>query len=152
MWGSANSQESIGISPEMYNEFCFPSYRDACAPLGQLYYGCCEPVHPFWEDVRRLPNLKKVSVPRWCDQRLVAEALRGSGIVFSRKPDPNFLSVDQTLDEAAWAAHIRQTLELTRGVQVEFIVRDVYTLHGDLGNARRAVQIARREIARAYRD
>jgi len=152
MWGSANSQESIGISPEMYNEFCFPYYRDACAPLGRLYYGCCEPVHPFWEDVRRLPNLKKVSVPRWCDQRLVAEALRGSGIVFSRKPDPNFLSVDQTLDEAAWAAHIRQTLELTRGVQVEFIVRDVYTLHGDLGNARRAVQIARREIARAYRD
>lgn len=150
MWGAANSQETIGVSPEMYREFCFPYYRDACAPLGRLYYGCCEPVHPFWEDVRRLPNLKKVSVPRWCDQRLVAEALQGSDIVLSRKPDPNFLSVDQTLDEEAWAAHIRETLEVTRGVRVEFIIRDVYTVHGDLGNARRAVAIARREIDRYY--
>ncbi|MCC7261095.1 MAG: hypothetical protein IT369_01105 [Candidatus Latescibacteria bacterium] len=150
MWGCSNSQESIGISPEMYHEFCFPYYRDACAPMGRLYYGCCEPIHPFWEDVRRLPNLKKVSVPRWCDQAFVAEALQGSEIVFSRKPDPNFLSVDQTLDEPAWAAHIRETVELTRGVRTEFIVRDVYTVHGDVGNARRAVEIARREIDRCY--
>ena len=40
--------------------------------------------------------------------------------------------------------------EVTRGVQMEFIVRDVYTVHGDLGNARRAVEIARREIDRYY--
>ncbi|OGG46479.1 MAG: hypothetical protein A3F84_11760 [Candidatus Handelsmanbacteria bacterium RIFCSPLOWO2_12_FULL_64_10] len=151
MWGCANSQETIGVSPGMYREFCFPYYRDACALMGRLYYGCCEPVHPFWEDIRQLPNLKKVSVPRWCDQRLVGEALRGTDIVFSRKPDPNFLSVDQTLNEEAWAAHIRETLEATRGVQVEFIVRDVYTVHGDLSNARRAVAIARREIDRYYR-
>jgi hypothetical protein len=151
MWGCANSQETIGVSPGMYREFCFPYYRDACEPMGRLYYGCCEPVHPFWEEVRRLPNLKKVSVPRWCDQRLVGEALRGTEVVFSRKPDPNFLSVDRTLNEEAWAAHIRETLEATRGVQVEFIIRDVYTVHGDLSNARRAVAIARREIDRYYR-
>ena len=151
MWGCANSQETIGVSPEMYREFCFPYYRDACAPMGRLYYGCCEPVHPFWEDIRRLPNLKKVSVPRWCDQRLVAGALQGSDIVFSRKPDPNFLSVDRTLNEDAWAAHIRETLEVAHGVRMEFIIRDVYTVHGDLGNARRAVEIARREIDRYYR-
>jgi hypothetical protein len=72
--------------------------------------------------------------------------LRGTEIVFSRKPDPNFLSVDEVLNEDAWAAHIRATLEATRGVFVEFIVRDVYTLHGNLENARRAVEIARREI------
>jgi hypothetical protein len=56
--------------------------------------------------------------------------------------------VDAVLDEEAWAAHIRATLEATRGVTVEFIVRDVYTVHGDLTNARRAVEVARREIDR----
>ena len=38
--------------------------------------------------------------------------------MFSRKPDPNFLSVDVKLDEADWAAHIRETLESTCGTFV----------------------------------
>ncbi len=148
MWGSANSQETVGVSPKMFHEFCFPYYRDVCEPMGLLYYGCCEPAHPFWDDLSRLPNLKKISISRWCDEAFMGEALQGTDIAYSRKPDPNFLSVDETLDEAAWASHIRDTLEATRGVFVEFIIRDVYTVHGDLDNARRAVRIARREIDR----
>ncbi|MCD6286696.1 MAG: hypothetical protein J7M39_12365 [Anaerolineae bacterium] len=151
MWGNANSQETVGVSPKMFHEFCFPYYRDVCAPMGWVYYGCCEPADPFWDDISQIPNLKKVSISRWCDEQFMGEALRGTEIVYSRKPDPNFLSVDQTLDEEAWAAHIRATLDATRGVSVEFIVRDVYTVHGDLGNARRAVEIARREIDRVCR-
>ena len=151
MWGATNSQETVGISPRMFHEFCFPYYRDVCESLGLLYYGCCEPAHPFWDDIRQLPHLKKVSISRWCDQRLMGEALQGTGVVFSRKPDPNFLSVDERLNEEAWAAHIRETLQATHGLFVEFIVRDVYTVHGDLNNPRRAVEIARREIDRHYR-
>ena len=151
MWGNANSQETVGISPKMYHEFCFPYYRDVCEPLGLVYYGCCEPAHPFWNDIRQLPNLKKVSISRWCDQPFMGDALRGTEVVFSRKPDPNFLSVDKTLNEEAWGAHIRETLDATRGVFVEFIVRDVYTVHGDLRNARRSVEIAQREIDGYYR-
>ncbi len=148
VWNCSNSQETVGVSPRMFREFCFPYYRDVCEPMGLLYYGCCEPAHPFWDDISRLPHLKKVSISRWCDQRFMGDALRGTQIVFSRKPDPNFLSVDATLDEAAWAAHINETLDAARGCFVEFIVRDVYTLHGNLNNARRAVEIARREIDR----
>ena len=151
MWGASDSQETVGISPRMFHEFCFPYYRDVCEPVGLLYYGCCEPAHPFWDDLSQLPHLKKVSISRWCDQQFMGDALRGTEIVFSRKPNPNFLSVDVKLDEEAWAAHIRETLEATRGVFVEFIVRDVYTVHGDLNNARRAVEVARREIDHFYR-
>jgi len=43
-------------------------------------------------------------------------------------------------------------VEATRGVAVEFIVRDVYTVHGNLDNPRRAVDVARREIDRIYRS
>lgn len=93
-----------------------------------------------------ITDLKKVSISRWCDQNFMADALRGTETVFSRKPSPNFLSVDRTLDEADWAAHIRETLEATRGVSVEFVMRDVTSVHGDLSKVRRAVEIARREI------
>ena len=150
MWACADSQETEGVSPEMFHEFCFPYYHDVCEPLGQVYYGCCEPAHPFWEDIRQLPHLKKVSISRWCNQCFIAEALRGTDVVFSRKPDPKYLGVDVRLDEDAWSAHIRETLEATRGVFVEFIVNDVYTVHGNLGKPRRAVEIARREIERYY--
>ena len=150
MWLATNSQETVGISPEAFGEFCFPYYRDVCEPMGLLYYGCCEPAHPFWEYIEKLPHLKKVSISRWCDQQFMGNALADRGIVFSRKPDPNFLSVDKTLDEEGWAAHIRETLQAARNVPLEFIIRDVYTLHGDIGNAKRAIDGARREIDRVY--
>jgi hypothetical protein len=80
----------------------------------------------------------------------MGEALQGTGIVFSRKPNPNYLSVDETLDEDAWADHIGETLAAARGIPLEFIVRDVYTVHGNLNNARRAIEVARQEIDRYY--
>lgn len=77
--------------------------------------------------------------------------LRGTDIVLSRKPDPNFLSVHKTLNEEGWAAYIRETLAATGGVFLEFIVREVCTVHGDLNNARRCVQIACGQIDRHWR-
>ena len=146
LWGCSNSQETVGLSHKMFREFCFPYYRDVCEPWGLIYYGCCEPAHPFWSEISQLPHLKKVSISRWCDQQFMGEALQGTEIVYSRKPDPNFLSVDVQLDEQAWAAHIRETLQATPGVSVEFIIRDVYTLHGNIENAHKAVAIARQVI------
>jgi len=150
MWGTTNSQETVGISPSQFHEFCAPYYREVCEPFGLLYYGCCEPAHPFWEDIRQMPHLKKVSINRWTDQQFMGDALRGSDIVFSRKPDPNFLGVDVTLNEAGWAAHIGETLDATRDVFTEIIIRDVYTVHGNLNKARRAVEIARQEINKRF--
>jgi hypothetical protein len=150
MFLSANSQETVGVSPRMFQEFCLPYYIRVCEQAGLIYYGCCEPASPFWDAaISKLPNLKKVSISRWCDEQFMGDALQGSGIVYSRKPDPNYLSVDRHLNEEAWAMHIRTSLHAARGCQMEIIIRDVYTLHGDIGNARRAVEIARGEVDRA---
>ena len=153
MWAGMDSQETVGVSPELFHEFCFPYYRDLAEMYGLVYWGCCEPADPIWEtSLSKLPNLKAVSISRWADQRYMAEVLDGSGIVFSRKPNPNLLGLDVTLDEEAWAAEIRETLEITAGkqVNVEFIVRDVYTMHGNLAKTRRAVEIAREQIDRFF--
>jgi hypothetical protein len=149
MFGSAESQETVGVSPDMFGEFCAPYYRAICEPLGLVYWGCCEPASPLWEHIRTIPHLKKVSISRWCDEKFMGDALRGTEIVYSRKPDPKFWGVDVALDEDGWAKHIRTTLDATKGVFVEFAVRDVYTVHGNLGKVRRGVEIIRREIERA---
>lgn len=149
-WGNSNSEETTGISPDMYKEFCLPYYSDVCEPFGLVYYGCCEAVHPVWEYVSRLPHLKKVSISRWCDQDFMGDALRGTEIVFSRKPDPKYLGIDVSLDEESWRAHIRETLDATKGVFSEFIIRDVYTVHGNLNKVRRSIEVAREEIEKNY--
>ncbi len=153
LWCGMNSQETVGISPELFHEFCFPYYRDIAALYGLVYWGCCEPVDPIWAtSLSRLPNLKAVSISRWANQSCMAEALAGKGIVFSRKPNPNLLGVDVQLNEDAWAGEIRKTLEITAGKEVplEFVVRDVLSVHGNLAKPRRAVEIARREIDRFF--
>jgi hypothetical protein len=54
--------------------------------------------------------------------------------------------------ELAALPAIRSTLDATAGkaLNLEFVVRDVYTLHGDVGKARRAVELARQEIDRRF--
>lgn len=144
LWGNLNSQESSSISPQMYGELVFPYYQRLCSRFGLVYYGCCEPVHAIWNDyLSRLPNLRKVSVSAWCNEEFMGEALRGSKTIYSRKPSPNFIGVGKHLDEEAFRAHIRKTIQCARGCELEIIFRDIYTLSGDLGKPAQAVRIVR---------
>lgn len=153
MWGAMDSQETVGVSPEMFHEIFFPFYRELAEMFGLVYWGCCEPADPVWEkSLSNLPNLKAVSISRWANQPFMAEALAGKNMVYSRKPNPNLLGVDVKLNEEAWRREIRETLELTapRNIPTEFVVRDVYSLHRNLAKARRAVELARLEIDKYF--
>ncbi|NLL83223.1 MAG: hypothetical protein GX230_03155 [Lentisphaerae bacterium] len=153
LWVAMDSQETVGVSPDMFHEFCFPYYRDLAAMFGLVYWGCCEPADPIWEQsLSKLPNLKAVSISRWADERYMADQLDGKGIVYSRKPNPNLLGIHPELDEAAWCEEIRNTLKIVanRNIPFQFVVRDVYSMHGNLAKAGRAVTLARAEIERFY--
>jgi hypothetical protein len=152
IWGHTNSQESIGISPDMFAEFIYPYYEDAAKEFGLLYYGCCEPVHIFWDKcLSRLPNLRKISISPWCDEAIMGERLAGKNIIYSRKPSPNFIGVTAEFDEEAFTAYIQKTAEAVRGrCKAEIIFRDIYTLHGNSAKTRKAVDIARRTAETMY--
>jgi hypothetical protein len=152
LWGNLNSQESVGISPDMYAEFVFPSYMELASRFGLVYYGCCEPVHAIWDScVSKLPGLRKVSISPWCDEEFMGEKLRGSGVIYSRKPSPNYLGVGTEFDEEGFARHMERTVSAARGCTLEIIMRDVYTLTGDLSKPARAVRILRDIIDRDWR-
>jgi len=152
VWGYMDSQESVGLSPQMFDEFFFPGYLEVAGTFGLLSYGCCEPVHAYWEkSLCRLPNLRKISISPWCDEAKMGEALLGRRTIFHRKPSPNFIGVGKALDEQAFRRHIRHTLECARGCKLEFSFRDVYTLEGNPAKPRRAVQIVRELIEQYWR-
>jgi hypothetical protein len=147
VWGFMDSQETVGISPAMYEEFIFPCYKKIAEQYGLLSYGCCEPVDPIWDNcISKLENLRKVSISPWCNEEMMGERLRGSKVMFHRKPSPNFLGVGANLDEAAFREHIRKSLHAARGCKMEITQRDVYTINNDIAKARRYVEVIREEI------
>jgi hypothetical protein len=152
LWGHINSQESIGISPEQFAEFVYPYYEELAREYGLVYYGCCEPVHAYWDaSLSRLPNLRKISISPWCDEDVMGERLAGTTVIYSRKPSPNFIGIKAAFDEEAFTAYIQKTAAAVKGrCKAEFIFRDIYTLHGNLRKARQAVEITRRVAETVY--
>lgn len=152
IWGFMDSQETVSISPDMFGEFFFPYYKQVAAHFGLLSYGCCEPVHPIWEKyLSKLPNLRKVSISPWCDEDYMGEALKGTNVIYHRKPSPNFIGVGKQLDEEAFAEHILKSVKCARGCKLEISFRDIYTLGGNPEKPKRAVQIVREIIADNWR-
>jgi len=149
LWVLAESQETVGVGPEQFEEFIFPYQRAIAERFGKCYYGCCEPVHTRWHVVERLSNLARVSVSPWADEALLAPAF-GERYVYSRKPNPTLISTG-TFDEDAIRADLARTLELTAEARcrVEIIMKDVHTLNDEPDRLARWVRIAREEINRA---
>lgn len=151
VWGFMDSQETVGLSPEMFEEFIFPCYQRIAGQFGLLSYGCCEPVNPIWDTcISKLENLRKVSISPWCDEEFMGERLQGGNVIFHRKPSPNYLGVGTTLDEEAVRASIRKTLHAAKGCKLEITQRDVYTINHDISKARRYVDIIKEEISKHW--
>lgn len=45
MWGLAESQVTIGVSPDMFKEFIFPYQKKLMERFALTCYGCCEPIY-----------------------------------------------------------------------------------------------------------
>jgi hypothetical protein len=147
VWGYMDSQETIGISAGTFHEIFWPSYKRLAGMYGLVSYGCCEPVNIHWEpSISELTNLRKVSISAWCDEAVMGEALRGSQVIYHRKPSPNFFCEGFELDETAIAGYFRKTLQCARGCKLEFSFRDIYTLEGNPTKLRQSILILRNLI------
>ncbi len=150
-WLFMDSQETVGLSPAMFEEFIFPYYNKIASKAGLVSYGCCEPVDPIWDTcLSKWKNLRKVSISPWCNEEIMAQRLKGTPVVYHRKPSPNFIGVGSTLDEPAVRKSIGHTVQLNQGRSLEFTQRDVYTIHHDISKVKRYVEIIREECAEKW--
>jgi len=126
MWGCSNAQIFSEVSPAMHWEFALQHDMRWLSRWGLSYYGCCEPLDLKMDLVRRIPNLRKVSVTPWCHTERIVEAVQGD-FVMSRKPNPAILAEDGWEPERA-RRDIRDFLERARGGHVELIMKDISTV------------------------
>jgi len=117
VWTMGAAQLFSMVSPEMHDEFEIAYHMKWYGRFGLGYYGCCEPLDLKIHVIAKLPNVRKISMSPWVDMERGAEAMAGR-FVFSRKPNPAFLSSD-----TAWLPDL---------VRKDLI--DAYTIAGKYGN------------------
>ena len=147
MWGFAESQETVGISPEMFEEFIFPYQNTLLERFGLNCYGCCEPLDNRWHIVKRLPRLRRISVSPWANRAYMAEML-GDRYVYSLKPNPADLAMPE-FDGDHIRSVLRKDLLAARGCRVEIIMKDTHTIRNDPSRVTQWVQIALEEAQNA---
>jgi hypothetical protein len=128
VWAVGLAQMFATVSPAMFREFEVEYVARIFARFGLVYYGCCDPLDRKMNEVRMIPNVRKVSMSPWADQERGAAEI-GRQFVFSRKPSPAFLAGDR-FD----AERVRADLLATRavcerhGCPLEYILKDISTV------------------------
>jgi len=146
LWGFAESQETVGMSPQHFAEFILPYQKPLLEKFGLNCYGCCEPLERRMEDIfRHVPRLRRVSVAPLSNEEKMAELLAGR-CVYSRKPDPAKVCVG--FDEEGIRRDLRKTLRIVGGQPLEFILKDTPPIENDPSRVTRWVRIAMEEVGR----
>ena len=148
MWGFGDSQETGSVSPQMFEEFVFPYQLPLLERFGLNCYGCCEPLDKRWDIVKKIPNLRRVSVSPWSSLEIMAENLKDD-YVFSLKPNPAVLAVPAINTETVKKI-VADLLDKTKGCVVEIIMKDNHTLGKNPDNIINWVKIVREGIEKVY--
>lgn len=125
-WGCGNAQIFSEVSPQMHWEFSLQYEKPYLERFGLSYYGCCEPLHRKLEILRRIDNLRKISMSCWVDIPSAADAV-GADYVFSFKPNPALLA-GEAWDPDHVRRYLANAIEAMRGCRVEIILKDITTV------------------------
>ncbi len=148
IWGFAEAQEAVGLSPQMWNEFVLEYNLPFLEQCGLNCFGCCEPLTDRLDILKeRVPRLRRISISPWADREKAAESL-GRDYIYSWKPNPAQLAA-MRFDENKVRSYIRETLEMTRGCVVEIVLKDTHTCNNQPERFDRWAQIAQEESLRA---
>lgn len=139
-WGFAEAQEFVGVSPQQFEEFALEYQLPILERFGLTCYGCCEPLHDRLHLLKRIPNLRRVSISPWADPVAAAEGL-GDDYIFSYKPNPATLAAVD-LDENFIRRQIEEIMRICRDCVLEIIMKDTHTVNGEPWRIERWTRIA----------
>lgn len=128
-WAYGMGQIFSSCSPQMHEEFEIEYAKRYYEHCGLVYYGCCEPLDNKIDIIRKIPNVRKISISPWANVERASENIQ-KDYVLSRKPNPAFLAT-QTLDEEQVKKEIIATLKACEmnGTPCEFILKDISTVN-----------------------
>ncbi|MDW7657378.1 MAG: hypothetical protein SCM11_09420 [Bacillota bacterium] len=128
IWMFGLSQLFATVSPDMFDTFEIETSLPLFRRFGLVYYGCCDPLDRKMVQVRKIPNLRKISMSPWVDEETGAAEIR-SDYVYSRKPNPAQLAAP-LFSEQDVRGHLQQSVDVCRkyGCPLELILKDISTV------------------------
>lgn len=145
MWGLGIAQGFSEVSPAHHEEFLLDYQLPILDGFGLVAYGCCEPYTRKFKMLRKIKNLRRVSVSPWCDVETAAAELEDR-FIYSWKPNPSMLAQFFNPDEVR--RYIRKTVEICKECILEIILKDTITLEKDPERLKTWIAIAKDEINR----
>jgi hypothetical protein len=141
VWSFGMAQLFTTVSPAMHEEFEIDLVKPLYERFGLMYYGCCEPLERKIGIIRKIKNVRKISVSPWAKIDECADNI-GSDYVLSLKSHPAYIAVG--FDEASVRKQIETALAATKrsGGALEIILKDVSTVENDLARVDRWNKIA----------
>ena len=127
LWGCAAAQIFTAVSPKMHDEFALQYELKWLKRFGLNYYGCCEPLGKKIEILRKIPNLRKISMSPWVDLEVGASNI-GKDYVFSYKPSPSIFA-DNLWDPESIKNNFTKKLKKIKNCTVEIIMKDISTVN-----------------------
>jgi hypothetical protein len=128
IWMFGLAQVFSSVSPAMFYEY----EVEICKPLferfGLVYYGCCDPLDGKMNEVRAIPNVRKVSMSPWANKARGAEEI-GRDYVYSYKPNPAYLAAGSFNEDLIYQ-DLLETKRLCEqyGCPLEIILKDISTV------------------------
>lgn len=143
LWGTSDAQEFAGVSPEMHYEFGLQYQMRVLEMFGMSCYGCCEPLHNKLEYVKKIPNIRRVSVSPWADVHQCAAQL-GDKYIYSWKPSPWFLA-EPDFDEQKIRNEITMAVNAAKEYNcvMEMTLKDTHTVRNEPVRLEKWIQIAK---------
>jgi|TARA_Y100000310_G_scaffold93800_1_gene91361 hypothetical protein len=147
LWMFTMAQMFSTVSPQMFKEFEVDYTSRICERFGLVYYGCCDPLDLKMDEVRMIPNVRKISMSPWVDEERGAAEI-GGDFVYSRKPNPAFLAFETFEPE-----RVREDLATTRNIcekhdcPLEIILKDISTVRYEPERLSRWADVAMEVVA-----
>jgi hypothetical protein len=128
LWMFGLAQMFSTVSPQMFKVYEVDYASRICERFGLVYYGCCDPLDGKMNEVRMIPNVRKVSMSPWVNEERGAEEI-GKDYVYSRKPNPALLAFD-AFDPVYVRKHLTDTRDVCKkyGCPLELILKDISTI------------------------
>lgn len=146
LWYFAASQETTLVGPRLFWEFMLQYQLPIMAKFGLTAYGCCEDLTHKIAWVKRIPNIRRISVALTADVRRCAEQI-GTEYILSYRPSPTDM-VGYDFNPERIRAILRRDLAacVEHGCHTDITLKDVETVQGDRERVRKWVEIARSVI------
>ena len=146
LWGYFDAQEFTLVSPSMHDEFMLQYQLPIMKKSGLTAYGCCEDLTNKIDMLRKVPNLRRISVTPFADVTKCAEQI-GQDYIIGWRPSPAEM-VSSTFDPDHIRKVVREAAEAMRGCYFDVCLKDVVTVRGQPERIRDWARITRETLAK----